>query len=66
MPQGLGHSIKTFVQISLPVNSLWASRYIIISYLLSSPGGGGVRRAIICYNRRHHRRDSHHGLLGSK
>lgn len=50
MPQGLGHSIKTFVQISLPVNSLWASPYIIISYLLSSPWGvgfGGLLSAII-------------------
>lgn len=25
MPQGLGHSIKTFAQISLRVNSLWTS-----------------------------------------
>lgn len=49
MPQGLGHSIKTFVQISLPVNSLWASplhNYFIFA-IFTLGGFGGLLSAII-------------------
>ena len=72
MPQGFCHSIKTFAQISLHVNSLWASplRYYFIFTIFTLVGGGGVvggaGKVIICYNHPHHHRDSHRGLLGSK
>lgn len=52
MPQGLGHSIKTFAQISLPVNSLWTSplhNYFIFAIftLGGGVGFGGLLSAII-------------------